>query len=133
MVNGNNVAYNLTTWQCVNGLSTLTSAQARMLILKPCLLDGPISSCPANFNLGNANIDSETVCKRIHAKILCLGFKQIMASICVQLCPGYSNQHQAILKHICQTSTGLDIQPVTASVIEYYQSMLNPAWPFATQ
>ncbi len=69
----------------------------------------------------------------IHAMILCLLFRQICASIFVQLCSGYSNQPHAVLEHIYQTSTGSDGQLVTATIIEYYQRMLNAACPFATQ
>jgi hypothetical protein len=50
-----------------------------------------------------------------------------------QLCPGYSNQPYAVLEHICQTFTGTDGQPVTATLIEYYQCMMNTVRPFATQ
>jgi hypothetical protein len=133
MMDGHYIAYNLTTWHGVADLTTLTSNEVCMLILEPCLQDGPIALCPANYNLGNANIDAVTVCETIHAKILCLGFKQICASIFAQLYPGYSDQPHAVLEHICQTSTGFDGQPVTATVIEYSQRMLNAARPFATQ
>jgi len=71
--------------------------------------------------------------KTIHAQILCLGFKQICTTIITQLCPGYSDQPHAILEHIFQTSTGPDGQPVTSTVIEYYQCMLNATHPFAMQ
>jgi hypothetical protein len=104
-----------------------------MQILEPCLQDGPIAFCPANFNLSNANIDTTAICERIHTKISKLGFNQICASIFVQLCPGYSNQPHAILEHIHQISTCPDGQPVTATVIEYYQRMMNVVRPFATQ
>jgi hypothetical protein len=133
MINGNNVTYNLTTWHGMSVLLTLTSKEVCTLILAPCLQDGPIALCPANFNLGDANIDAITIHKTIHAKILCLRFKQICATIITQLCPGYSNQPHAVLEHICQTSTGPDGQPVTSTVIEYYQCMLNATHPFAMQ
>jgi hypothetical protein len=133
MTDSHNVAYNLTTWHGVAGLTTLTSYEVCMLIIKPCLQDGWIALCPANFNLGDANIHAVTVCETIHAKILCLGFKQICASIFVQLCPGYRDQPHAMLEHIYQTSTGSDGQPVTVTVIKYYQCMLNAACPFAMQ
>jgi hypothetical protein len=127
------VAYNLTMWHGAADLSTLTSEDVCMQILEPCLQDGPIALRPTNFNLGDANIDTSAIRKTIHAKILELGFKQICASIFKQLCPGYSNQPHAVLEHICQTSTCPDGQPVTATVIKYYQRMMNAARPFATQ
>jgi hypothetical protein len=87
----------------------------------------------ADFNLGDANIDAVTIHKNIHAKILHLSFKQIAASIFVQLCPSYSDQPHAVLEHIRQMLTGASGQPVTASIIECYQRMTNAAHPFATE
>jgi hypothetical protein len=58
MTDGNNVTCNLTTWHGVSVLSMLTSKEVRTLILASCLQDGPIALCLADFNLGNANIDT---------------------------------------------------------------------------
>jgi hypothetical protein len=133
MVNSNKVAYNLTAWHGAANLAQLVHDQVCATILKPSLQDGPILLSPANFNLGDANVNAITIHETIHMKILHLGFRQITASIFVQLCHGYSNQPHAVLEHIRQTLTGVDGQPVTASVIEYYQKMTNAACPFATQ
>jgi hypothetical protein len=127
MMNRNNVAYNLTTWHGVADLSTLTAEAVRTHILEPCLQDGLIVLRPADFNLGNANIDTTAIMETIHAKILKLRFKQICASII------NSNQPHALLEHIWQTLIRPNGQPVTATVIEYYQRMMNAARPFATQ
>jgi hypothetical protein len=133
MTNGNNVIYYLTLCHGVSVLLMLTSKEVCTLILALCLQDGPIALCPANFNLGDANIDAITIHKTIHAKILCLRFKQICATIITQLCPGYSDQPHVVLKHIFQMSTGPDGKPVTPTVIEYYQHMLNAMHQFAMQ
>jgi hypothetical protein len=111
MVDGNNVAYNLTTWHGTAGLAQLTCNQVCATVLNPSLQDGPILLSPADFNLDDVNINAVTIRKNIHAKILHLDFRQITASIFVQLCPGYSNQPHAVLEHICQMSTGADGQP----------------------
>jgi hypothetical protein len=133
VTNAGGLPYNLLMWHGAANLALLTGNQVRATELKPSLQDGPILLSPADFNLGNANINAVTVCKNIHAKILHLGFKLIAASIFIQLCPGYSNQPHAVLEHIRQMSTGADGQPVTASVIEYYQRIMNAVRPFATQ
>jgi hypothetical protein len=133
MVNGNNVTYNLTTWHGMADLSALTSEEVRAQFLEPCLQDGPIALRSVNFNLGDANINTMAIMESIHAKILKLGFRQICKSIFAQLCPSYSNQPHAALEHIRQMLTGPDGQSVTATVIKYYQCMLNAARPFATQ
>ncbi len=87
MVNGNNQAYNLTTWHGAADLATLTSNKVCAQILEPTLQDGPIALRPTNFNLGNANIDTTTIRETIHTKILKLRFKQICALIFTQLFP----------------------------------------------
>jgi hypothetical protein len=66
-------------------------------------------------------------------QILKLGFQQICTSIFQQLYPGYSNQPHVAIEHIRQTAQGPDGQLVTASVINYYQRMLNALRPFATE
>jgi hypothetical protein len=105
----------------------------RTQILEPCLQDGHIAFQPVHFDLGDANIDTSAIREMIHAKILKLGFKQTCASFFTQLCPGYSNQPHAVLKHICQTSNGPDGQPVTLTIIKYYQHMMSTVRPFAKQ
>jgi hypothetical protein len=101
--------------------------------LEPCLRDGPITLGVADFNLAEANVDAETIRDTIQAKILKLGFKQICSSIFQQLCPGYSDQPHAALENIRQSAPGPDGQMVTASVIEYFQRMMNAVRPFATK
>jgi hypothetical protein len=133
MVNGNNQAFNLTTWHGTADLATLTSDEVHAQILEPTLQDGPITLRPTDFNLGDANINTTAIRETIHTKILKLGFKQICTSIFMQLRPGYSNQPHAMLEHIQQTSIGPNGQPVTATVMDYYQCMMNAVRPFATQ
>jgi hypothetical protein len=133
MVNGAGAHYNLTSWLGADDLSTLTCEEVCAQILEPCLCDGPITLSVADFNLAKANVDVETICDTIQAKILKLGFKQICASIFQQLIPGYSDQPHSALEHICQSAPGPDGQMVTASVIKYYQRMMNAARSFATK
>jgi hypothetical protein len=133
MTNAGGIAYNLTTWHGTADLALLTRDQVCATVLEPSLQDGPISLSPTDFNLGATNINAITVHENIHAKILHLGCKQIAASIFVQLCPSYSNQPHAVLEHIRQMLTGANGQPITASVIKYYQRMMNAVPPFATQ
>ena len=133
MVNGVGGSYNLTSWLGAADLSTLPRTEVRATILEPCLLDGPITLSVADFNLAKANVDDKTICKTIQMMILKLGFKQICTSVFQQLCPGYSNQPHAALEHICQSVPGPDGQMVTASVMKYYQCMMNALRPFATK
>ncbi len=118
MVNGVGNAYNLMMWHGADNLSTLSAKEVRTLILNPSLQDGPIALRKSDYNLTEANVDSKGIRKTIHAKILQLGFKQICSSIFQQLCPGYSDQLHAALKHIRQSAPGPDGQLVTASVVD---------------
>ena len=86
-----------------------------------------------DFNLAKANVVAETIRDIIQAKILKLGFKRICSSIFQQLCPGYSDQPHAALEHIRHSVPGPDGQIVTASVIKYFQRMMNAVRPFATE
>jgi len=113
LTNGVGVAYNLTTWHGVDDLSTLSVADVRLLILNVVIQNGPIALLQADFNLGKANIDSNGLVKKIHAKILKLGYNHIAHSIFAQLCPNYSDQPHAALDHIQQTCIGPDGQLVT--------------------
>jgi hypothetical protein len=99
MVNGVGNAYNLMTWHGADDLSTLSAKEVRTLILDPSLQDGPIALRELDYNLTEANVNSKGVRETVHAKILQLGFKQICSSIFQQLCPGYSDQPHAALKH----------------------------------
>jgi hypothetical protein len=56
-----NSNYNLTTWHGAANLSTLTPDQLRMLILEPCLHDGPITLRTAMFNLTDVEVDNMTI------------------------------------------------------------------------
>jgi hypothetical protein len=133
MVNGVRVNYNPTSWLGASDLSTLSCAEVCTNILEPCLHDGPITLSVADFNLAKANVDDKTICKTIQMMILKLGFKQICTSVFQQLCPGYSNQPHAALENIHQSAPGPDGQMVMASVIEYYQRMMNALKPFAAK
>ncbi len=108
MTGGNNVNYNLATWHGVADLSTLSLDDLCILVLKPCLQDGPITLAENDFNLTKANINLTKVYKDIYARIIKLGYKQICHAIFTQLCPGYSNQPHAALEHICQSAPGPD-------------------------
>jgi len=125
MTNAAGGNYNLTSWLGADDLRALTKDDVRTTILEPCLRDGPLTLSAADFNLAKANVDDKTIREMISAMILKLGFQQICASIFQQLCPGYSNQPHAAIEHIRQSAPGHDGQLVTASVIEYYQRMLN--------
>ena len=133
MATASGAAYNLTTWHGPVDLYAMTREQIRTLILEPCLQDGPIALTPNDFNLLEANVDSTKIREDIHSNILKLGYKQICHAIFGQLCPGYSDQPHAALKHIHQSAPGPNGQLVTSSVVKFYQRLMAASRPFQAQ
>ncbi len=68
----------------------------------------------------------------INSKILKLAWDQLCMPIFNELCPGYSNQPQAALKHIRQSYINADGNLVCTPVFTYYQRMMNAMHPFAS-
>ncbi len=60
MANASGIAHNLMTWHGAANLALLTCNQVRATMLKPSLQDRPILLSPADFNLGDANINAVT-------------------------------------------------------------------------
>jgi hypothetical protein len=58
MANAGGIAYNLRMWHGAANLALLTCDQVCATMLDPSLQDGPILLSPANFNLGDANINA---------------------------------------------------------------------------
>ena len=133
MINGNGIAYNLSTYHGPADIRTMTAAKVLTKIVDPCLQMGPITLENADFNLAAANIDTSKHRDLLNSKILQLGFKQICAAMFRQLCPSYSDQPHAVIKHIRQSAPGPDGQLIVASVHEYFQRLQNTSKLFAAR
>jgi hypothetical protein len=131
MINGNGVAYNLNSYLSPADLQTLMPDMVRMTIFNPILQDGPVLLEASDFNLQNANTNASGIGMEINGKILKLVWHQLCALIFNKLCPGYSNQPQAALKHIKQSYINADGNIVCIPVFAYYQWMMNTMHPFA--
>jgi hypothetical protein len=79
----------------------------------------------SDFNLAQANMDSTKIAHDIETKILKLSWPQICSSVFGEICPGYSDQLQAALEHICQTFTVVECNVVMIPVFAYYQRIMN--------
>jgi hypothetical protein len=130
MMNGSGVAYNLNSYLGPADLQTLTPEVVRTTILTPVLQDGPVLLEVSNFNLQNENTNASGIRMEIDRKILKLAWHQLCASIFNELCPGYSNQPQAVLEHIKQSYIDADGNNVCIPVFAYYQRMMNAMRPF---
>jgi hypothetical protein len=133
MLNGNNVAYNLVTFQGADNLCTLTMAQVQTTILNQTLQGGPYDLQPANFNLTMARTDSTALQSKIEGKILRLAYPTIRNTLFLELCPGYSNQPHVVLDHIRQVHMDRDGNQVVSTVQAYFQQLMSASCPFSSQ
>jgi hypothetical protein len=131
MTNGNHGAYNLTSYVGLEDLRTLTPETVRTTILRPVLQDGPVLLKAPDFNLQNVTRNSIGIAMEVDRKILKLAWHQLCALIFNKLCPGYSNQPQAMLEHIKQSYLDDKGNLVCTPVFAYYQRMMNAVRPSA--
>jgi hypothetical protein len=125
MINGNGIAYNLSTYHGPADIRTMTAAKVLTEIVDPCLQMGPITLKNADFNLAAANIDTSKHRDLLNSKILQLGFKQICDAMFRQLCPSYSDQPRAVIKHIRQPAPGPETQ---SHLIHQCSPTRYPVW-----
>jgi hypothetical protein len=133
MTNGNNVAYNLTSYLGPDDLRTLTPDMVRTTILRPVLQDRPVLLEAPDFNLQNATTNSIGIAMEMDGKILKLAWHQLCTSIFNKFCPGYSNQSQAAFEHIKQLYLDTKENLVWTPVFAYYQRMINAMRLFASK
>ncbi len=120
MVNENNVAYNLMTFQGAADLRTLSPANVKDQILDATPQDGPMELQPASFGLTNARSTGEALRAEINSKILRLAFATVCNTLFLELCPGYSNQLHAALDHICQVHIDRKGNQIASLVQSYF-------------
>jgi hypothetical protein len=108
----------------------MTAREVLEEIIHPCLQHNPITLSGTDFNLQEANIDSNKVKDQLITKLLLLGFDAICALVFAVLCPGYSDQPHAVLKHIQQALPGPDRQMLVTSIHEVIQRVINASRPF---
>ncbi len=78
-----------------------------------------------------ANMDANAFAINNKQKILKIAWYQICTSIFNEICPEYSNQPQAALKHIKRSYQDGDGNVVCTPAFAYYQCMMNAMQPFA--
>ena len=113
-------------------LCSLNPDDVKTDILTPSLQNGSMSLQASDFNLQTVNTNSQEIAAEIDGKIIKLAWHQVCASIFDELCPNYSNQPHAAIKHIRQSYVDFDGNIMcTSSVFAYYQRMMNAMRPFA--
>jgi uncharacterized Zn finger protein (UPF0148 family) len=131
MTNGAGNAYTLVSFLGVDDIRTLTPDLLKRDILEAVHQDGPMMLAASDFNLTHANTDSHAIAADIDGKILKMAWHQLCASIFTEICPGYSNQPQAVLEHIKQSFIDSEGNLICTPVFAYYQRMMNAMRPFA--
>ncbi len=120
MINSNGGACTLISFLGPDNLHTLLPDVVVAIILTSVLQDGLILLEASDFNLQNANTNSLEIKMEIDSKILKLAWHQLCAFIFNELCPGYSNQPQAVLQHINQAYINGDGNLLCTPVFAYY-------------
>ena len=131
MADGRGTSYTLVSFLGIDDLRSLNPDDVKTDILTPVLQNGPVLLQASNFNLQTVNTNSQEIAAEIDGKIVKLAWHQVCASIFNELCPNYSNQPQAAIKHIRQSYVDGDGNIVCTSVFAYYQRMMNAMRPFA--
>jgi hypothetical protein len=131
MVNSNNGDYTLVSYLGPDDLRLLTPPKVKAQILNLCHQDGPVLFQASNFNLALANTDAHSFAIKNEQKILNIAWHQICTSIFNEICPEYSNQPQAALKHIKQSYQDANGNVICTPAFAYYQRVMNAMRPFA--
>ncbi len=130
MANGLGAVYILTTFHGPANITMMTAHKVLEEIIHPCLQRSPITLSGSDFNIQEANIDSNMVKDQLITKLLLLGFGTICASVFAILCPGFSDQPHAVLEHIRQALPGPDGQMVVTIIHKFIQRVINASHPF---
>jgi hypothetical protein len=131
--NGLRVPRNLITFHSAADLRTLTVDQIQADIFSQVFQDGPVDLVPAAFNVNQATTDKLSVRSTLNKAVLCLALSTIYALVFEALCPNYTTEPQAAVEAITQTRLDAEGNPVTSSVAQYYQLLMQAARPFFNQ
>jgi hypothetical protein len=130
VLNGANVARQLTTFMGVSDLRTLSVDDIERDILAHVFQDGPIDLAPAAFNVVNASTDETSIRIRLTQAVLRLAISTIEKGVFDSLCPNYSTKPDAAVEMISQTQTDKEGNPVTLGIAQYHSLLMAAARPF---
>ncbi len=103
MLNGHNVAYNLTTFLRAADLRTLLPLEIQRDILDETHQVGPFDLLQPAFNLTSCQTDSLMVYGNLKTLVVKLAFDTVHEQLFSVLVPGYSMEPHSVLKHIWQS------------------------------
>jgi hypothetical protein len=132
LMNGNGMQYSITMFIGPGDLQMLSPPDVRAQILDLTIQGNPLDLLPQSFNVRSARTDSIALQMEINQKILRLASPMICNTLFTELCPGYSSQPHATLKHIRQILTNAAGNQVVSTVQAYFQQLMSAAHPFSS-
>jgi hypothetical protein len=130
---GAGTAYNLLTFHGPANLRTMSPAEVQAQLLDVTFQDGPVDLQPSKFNLSSARTDSSEMRSDNEGRIIRLASATVLHTMFLELCPGYSMQPHAAIKHIRQVHTDRAGNQVVSTVQAYFQQLMGAARPFSGQ
>ncbi len=130
LLNGHNVAYNLTTFLGAANLQTLLPLEIQRDILNEMHQDGPFDLLQPAFNLTSCQTDSLVVYGNLKTLVVKLASDTVHEQLFSVLVPGYSMEPHSVLEHIWQSYIDDSGVPVQQSAQVYYTTFLNAMRPF---
>jgi hypothetical protein len=130
LLNGHNVAYNLTTFLGAADLRTLLPLEIQRDILDEMHQDGPFDLLQPAFNLTFCQPDSSVVYGDLKTLVVKLASGTVHEQLFSVLVLGYSMEPHSVLKHIWQSYIDDSGIPVRQSAQVYYTTFLNTMRPF---
>jgi hypothetical protein len=130
LMNGNNVAYNLTTFLGAADLWTVLPTEIQRDILDEMLQDGPFDLLQPAFNLTSCQMDSSVVYGNLKTLVVKLASDTVHEQLFSMLVPGYSMEPHSVLKHIWQSYVYDNGFSVQLSTQVYYTTLLNAMQSF---
>jgi hypothetical protein len=130
LLNGHNVAYNLTTFLGAADLRTLLPLEIQHDILNETHQDGPFDLLQPAFNLTFCQMDSSVVYGNLKTLVVKLASDIVHKQLFSVLVPGYSMEPHSVLEHIWQSYIDDSGVPVRQSAQVYYTTFLNAMRPF---
>jgi hypothetical protein len=125
LLNGHNVAYNLTTFLGAADLRTLSPLEIQRDILNEMHQDGPFDLLQPAFNLTSCQTNSSVVYGNLKTLVVKLASNTVHEQLFSVLVPGYSMEPHSVLEHIWQSYIDDSGVPVRQSAQVYYTTFLN--------
>jgi hypothetical protein len=125
LLNGNQVAYKLTSWLGPSDLRAMSRDDVQRQILDITHQDGPFDLLTPSFNMTSCRTDSTAAYGELKSLVVRLASDTIHRTMFMELVPGYSIEPHNVLDHIWQCYVDADGKTVKLGAQVYYSTFLN--------